>query len=68
MLFEALMGPVLVEVPRVGIEDGPGVLFVVDQDVVGALAADTADESFGVAVGPRSQLHRMRTIGSGVSG
>jgi len=47
----ALMGPVVVEVSGVLVEDCRGVAFVVDEDSVGALGPDAADEPFGVAVG-----------------
>jgi hypothetical protein len=43
MLSKALMWTMLVEVLGVGVEDRPGVLLVVDQDVVRAFAADAAD-------------------------
>jgi hypothetical protein len=47
----AQVWPVIVEVPGVLIEDCRGVVFVVDQDSVGALGPDAADEPLGVAVG-----------------
>jgi hypothetical protein len=53
MLVEALVWTVLVVVLGVAVEDRAGVVFVVDQDVVGAFAADGADEPFGVTVRPR---------------
>jgi hypothetical protein len=43
--------PVVVEVSGVLVEDCRGVAFVVDEDSVGALGPDAADEPFGVAVG-----------------
>ena len=46
----ALVRSVIVEVPGVLVEDGRGVALVVDQDSVGALGPDAADEPFGVAV------------------
>jgi hypothetical protein len=47
----ALVWPVVVEVSGVLGEDVCGVAFVVDEDSVGALGPDGADEPFGVAVG-----------------
>ena len=47
----ALVWPVVVEVSGVLVEDCRGVAFVVDEDSVGALGPDAADEPFGVAVG-----------------
>jgi hypothetical protein len=43
---------VVVEAAYVLLEDGAGVLFVVDQHPVGAFFADTADEPFCITVGP----------------
>jgi hypothetical protein len=43
-LVEALVWTVVVEVAHVPVEDGAGVLFVVDQYSVGAFFADAADE------------------------
>ena len=47
----ALVRPVVVEVSGVLVEDCRGVAFVIDEDSVGALGPDAADEPFGVAVG-----------------
>ena len=44
----ALVWPVIVEMLDVVVEDCRGVVFVVDQDSVGALGPDAADEPFGV--------------------
>jgi hypothetical protein len=55
-LVEALVRPVVVEMALVLVEDGAGVSFVVDQEPVGALGADAADESLGVAI-------RLRGLG-----
>jgi anti-sigma B factor antagonist len=44
-LVEALVWPVVVEMPGVLSEDGGGMPFVVDQHLVGALRADAAHES-----------------------
>ena len=41
------------KVAFVPLEDGAGVLFVVDQHLVGAFFADAADEPFCITVGPR---------------
>ena len=46
------MWPVRIEMLGVAVQDGAGVGFVVDQQVVGALPADAADEPFGIAVRP----------------
>jgi hypothetical protein len=65
-LVAALVWPVIVEVPGVRIEDCRGVAFVVDEDSVGALGPDAADEPFGVAVGlwcPRWDLHCLDALG-----
>jgi hypothetical protein len=53
VLVEALVWTVVVEVAYVLVEDGAGLLFVVDQHLVGAFFADAADESFCITVGPR---------------
>jgi hypothetical protein len=51
-LVEALMRAVVSEVLGELIEDGAGVSLVVDQQPVGALVADAANEPFCVAVRP----------------
>ena len=53
VLAQALMRAVVIDVMHVLVEDGAGVSFVVDQQSVGALHANTADESLGRAVRPR---------------
>lgn len=53
VLVEALVWAVVVEVAYVLVEDGAGVLFVIDQHSVGAFFADAADEPFCITVGPR---------------
>jgi hypothetical protein len=53
VLAQALMRAVVIDVMHVLVEDGAGVSFVVDQQLVGALHANTADESLGRAVRPR---------------
>ena len=53
VLVEALVWAVVVEVAFVLVEDGAGVLFVVDQHPVGAFLADAADEPFCITVGLR---------------
>jgi hypothetical protein len=53
VLVETLVWAVVVEVAYVLVEDGAGMLFVVDQHFVGALFADAADEPFCITVGPR---------------
>jgi len=49
-LVAALVGPVVVEMVGVGAEDLVGVATVKEQDPVGALLADRADEAFRVRV------------------
>ena len=51
-LIESLMRPVRVVVPRILGQDPGGVVFVVDQDTVGALATDGAHEPLGITVRP----------------
>jgi hypothetical protein len=53
VLIEALVWTVVVEVAYVLVEDGAGVLFVVDQHSVGAFFTDAADEPFCITVRPR---------------
>ena len=57
-----------IEMPLVLGQHGAGVALVVDQDPVGALGPDATHEPLGVRVGRRSQLHRMRTVGTNVFG
>lgn len=68
MLVQSLVRAVVIEVALVLLEDSAGVSFVVDQHFVGALFSDRSDEPFGVAVGPRRQLHLIPTIGIAASG
>jgi len=67
-LLSCLVRPVPVVMGDVVAQCGEQVLLAVDEDVVQALAAGGADPAFRVRVGPRSQLHRMRTIGTNVCG
>ncbi len=53
-LVAALVGPVVIEVVGVVAEDLLGVTAVEEQDPVGALLADGADEAFGVWVAVRT--------------
>jgi hypothetical protein len=57
-----------VVVRQLGGEDPVKVAAVPDQSPVEALGPDGAYPPFRVCVGPRSQLHRMRTVGTDVSG
>jgi len=57
-----------VVVPHVVVQDPFEVAAVPDQDPVQAFGPDGADPPLGVGVGARSRLHRMRTIGTDVSG
>ena len=50
VLVQTLVWAVVIEMVLVVVEDGAGVAFVVDQQPVGALGADTADEPFGITV------------------
>jgi hypothetical protein len=66
LLVQALMWMVLVEMLGVAVQDHTGVLFVADQQVVCALAADATDEPFGVAVRagrPRRDLDHIDAYG-----
>lgn len=54
VLVEALVRAVVIEMVYILVEDGEGVSLVVDQQPVGALFADAANEPFGVAVCPGS--------------
>jgi hypothetical protein len=56
---EAAMGPLLVVVLEVVDEDPAEVALVVDEDPVEALAADRADDAFGVGVRDR-RAHRRQ--------
>ena len=53
-LVESLVWPMRVVVPRLLGQDPGGVVFVADQDAVGALAADGAHEPLGITVRPGS--------------
>jgi hypothetical protein len=49
-LVEALVRPVVVAMALVLVEDGASESFVVDQEPGGALGANAADESLGIAI------------------
>ena len=68
LLAEALVWPVIIVVGGVLGQDGSQMALAEHVHPVGVLASGGADPAFGMGVGPRSQLHRMRTIGSDVSG
>jgi hypothetical protein len=73
VLAQALMRAMVIEVTHVQAEDGAGVSFVIDQYSVGALLADTADESLRIAVrlrGPGRDLDDVDAFGGeeGVEG
>jgi hypothetical protein len=68
MLTKALVWTVPIEMVLILTQHAAGLAFVADQDPVGALGPDTADEPLGVRVGLRSQLRRMRMIGTDGSG
>jgi hypothetical protein len=63
VLVESLVRPVVVEMALVVVKDGTSVSFVIDQQPIGALGADAADEPLGIAIGPHRQLHPVPTIG-----
>jgi hypothetical protein len=63
-LVQALVRAVPIEVREVFVEDLSGVVLVVDQHAVGALAADGSDGPFDVAVRlwrPGRDLHYLNT-------
>jgi hypothetical protein len=53
VLVEALMRSVVIEMAHLLVNDGTGVSLVVDQQSVGALLANAANEPLGIAVGSR---------------
>ena len=65
-MIPALMWTMAVKMPFVGGQDRAGMLFVVDEDVVGALPAYAAHEPLCVTVGPSRQLHPMPLMGHGL--
>jgi hypothetical protein len=50
VLIQALVRAVVIEMAHVAVKNSSGVSFVVDQQAVGALGADAADEPFRIAV------------------
>ena len=52
VLIQALVRAVVIEMAHVAVKNSSGVSFVVDQQSVGALGADAADEPLRVAVRP----------------
>ena len=67
-LVECPVRPMGVEVRYVLGQHGLKLAPVEDEHPVQQLAADGADEPFGVTVGPRRQLHLIPTIGIAGSG
>ena len=65
---DATVGTAGVVVRQVGGQDSLEVAAVAYQDPVEAFGSDGAHPALGVRVGSRSQLHRMGTIGTDVSG
>jgi hypothetical protein len=53
MLVEALMRSVVMEMTHILVNDGAGVSLVVDQQSVGALLANAANEPLGITVRSR---------------
>jgi len=65
-LVEALVRPMVVEMALVVVKDGASVSFVVDQEPVGALRTDTADDSLGIAIrlrNPGRDLDHVEAFG-----
>ena len=60
-LLASLVWPVVIEMPKVLVEDRGGVALVVDQDPVGALCPDAVHESLGVTVRSRMCWPRSAT-------
>jgi len=58
-LLTPLMGTMIVEVVEVLADHGPRVAFVVDQDVIEALLAETAAEALDETVRPRRPRRRL---------
>jgi hypothetical protein len=50
VLAQALMRAMVIEVTHVLVENGAGMSLVIEQQPVGALLANTADESLGMAL------------------
>ena len=65
---DAAVWPSGVVVRNISGQDVLEVAAVADQHPVEAFGPDGAHPPLGVGVGPRIQLHRMRMIGSDVSG
>ena len=66
VLAEALMRSVVIEMAHILINDGAGVSLVVDQQSVGALLANAANEPLGIAVRsrrPRRNLDHINAFG-----
>jgi hypothetical protein len=66
VLVEPLMRAVVIEVMLVLVQDGAGVSFVVDQQTVGALLTNRADEPFGITVRlgcPGRDLDHLDAVG-----
>jgi hypothetical protein len=68
VLLQGPMRPVGVVVIDVLLEDEPQVPLAGDQHPVQAFAAGTAHPAFRDRVAPHHQLHRIRSIGTDVSG
>ena len=66
-LVAALVGPVVVEVARIVAGDLLGVAAIDEQNPVGALLADAADEAFGVWVAVRAARGNLGD-GDGLAG
>jgi hypothetical protein len=66
VLIEALVRAVVVEMALVLVQDGAGMSLMVDQQSIGALLANRADESFGIAIrlrGPGRDLDYIDVVG-----
>jgi hypothetical protein len=66
VLVEALMRPVVIDMAHILVNDGAGVSLVVDQQPVGALLANAANEPLGIAIRsrrPRRDLDHIEAFG-----
>ncbi len=67
VLVEALMRSVVIEMVHILVNDGAGVSLVVDQQSVGALLANAANEPLGIAIRsrrPRRDLDHIDAFGA----
>jgi hypothetical protein len=62
VLIQALVRTVVIEMAHVAVKHSSGVSFVVDQQSVGALGADAADEPLRIAVRLRARAGIFTTL------